>query len=527
MGLILIFVKEGLWIVEGFIGLLVACVPLFPIIFLVSRGLFVRLFPGKLAAYTLLAFGLAWLCAVLALAFVIFNGPTNFSLLTLKLNSTDTTPIFGFLADRLSLVIILLVTTVSGIVHLYSIRAMQEEKHFPRYFTLLSLVTVEVLLVVLANNLLMLAVFWILKGFTLTFLLGHYQERAASWNAALTKLRIDLVGDTAIIIAVILVWNLFGTFDLQTITRIVTDAPETVAGFQLTLLTSLIFIATMTKSAQFPLHRWLPQSIEAPTPVSALMHAGLINAGGFLFIRLSPLFVASPFTMGLAIVIGGFTTFYGTLIMLTRSDVKGMLVYSTMGQMGFMMLECGLGAFALAILHIIAHGLYKATLFLSSGSVIQRRAAHELLAPANAHSVQPFSRVGFLGASLFAALILVVAPVTLGFSVSGQGILLAFAWITLVSALPKLARLPIVALYVGLIGIVIAYLAGTHAIEQFFSPVIAASPILDTRIVLFVSGLLIISGAASVLFQTSTRPLWFNRFLRKLYVRLLFTGYDR
>jgi NADH:ubiquinone oxidoreductase subunit 5 (subunit L)/multisubunit Na+/H+ antiporter MnhA subunit len=476
---------------------------------------------GKLTPLTLGFFGTIWTVIIAALGLVIFNGSVNFSLVTLGGNS-----IFGFAADRLSIVILLLVAMVSGIVHLYSIRAMQEEPKFRRYFFLLSLVTLEVMLVVLANNLLMLATFWILKGFTLTYLLAHYEERAASWQAAFRKLRIDLIGAGAFVGALALTWNIFGTFDIAAINAIATSAPETLPAERVTLLTFLLLVAIMAKSAQFPLHNWLPQSVEAPTPVSALMHAGLINAGGFLFIRLSPLFLASSFTMTLAVIVGGFTALYGTLIMLTRNDVKGMLVYSTMGQMGFMILQCGLGAFGLAIFHIIAHGLFKATLFLSSGSVIQQKAVYQHLTPATSEKSLPVFRVLLMGA--IAAVVCFATPFVFGYEIHTGTVLVAFAVITMIYAVAKANTISTFGLSIATATVSFVYIVAAHAIEVFFAPVVAPLAKLDWGLALGISGIILAAGIALLILQNATRrPVWLDNFIKKLYVRTLFTGYSR
>ena len=506
---------------------LVAAVPLLMIVGILTSQVGLRLWPTRTGAFIGLTFGTAWLLALVALVVVISNGPIAFSLLSLSLNDRPTV-VLGFLADRLSLVVVLLVILVSAVVHLYSLRAMQEERRFPRYFFLLGLVTTEVVLVVLSSNVLMLGVFWILKGFSLTFLLTHYRERKASWRAAIYKLRVDLLGDGAIIVALVLTWQLFGTFDIQTINRVATQNPETLSGWPITLMTSLFLVAAMAKSAQFPLHRWLPQSVEAPTPVSALMHAGLINAGGFLLIRLSPLFVAAPVTMGLVVVVGGFTAFYGTLIMLTRNDVKGMLVYSTMGQMGFMLLECGLGAFALAVLHIVAHGLFKANLFLNSGGVIEEKNVRQHLAqaghpPAGSQSAGQFWLVNGL-----VALLLFGIPLALNFPINSSTLLLVFAWLTLSYALPGLDQLPLSRLLPSLAGFVLLYSLGVHSVELFFRPVVAAAlpitPLWWLVICVVVGGLGLF---ATSLARQGQRPAWLERFFERLYVRLLFTGYSR
>src|SRR2546425_11590690 len=148
-----------------------------------------------------------------------------------------------------------------------------------------------------------------------------------------------------------------------------------------TAITLLIFIGAMSKSAQFPLHMWLPDSLYAPTPVHALLHAGIINAGGFLLNRLAPLYGLSPTTLHLVFAIGAMTALLGAGMMLTQNDIKKTLGYSTIGQMGYMIMECGLGAFALAVFHLIAHGLFKATIFLNCGHVIHAARQETRLPP--------------------------------------------------------------------------------------------------------------------------------------------------
>lgn len=503
---------------------LVLVIPVFLLLFTVSTPLFARFFPGHLTGFTLLTFTFLWFCASTAMGLVIFNGPIDFSLISLGLNRGHIS-VVGFRADRLSLAVALLVITVSGIVHLFSIRAMQEERHFQRYFTLLSLITLEVLLVVLANNLLMLSAFWILKGLTLTFLLAHYTERPAAWRAAFKKLRIDLIGDTAFLGALVLVWQVFETFDFKTISARASEGASSLPAGQITLLTLLLLVAIMAKSAQFPLHEWLPGSVEAPTPVSALMHAGLINAGGYLFIRLGAIFIVAPLTMGLALLIGGVTAFYGTLVMLTRNDVKGKLVYSTMGQMGFMIIECALGAYALAILHLIAHGLFKANLFLGSGSVIEQKAVKQQLSPLKYPSSGRRGTVRYLFTGGLSALLFLTVPALLGCTVNAGTVLLAFAWITVIFGLSEVGNLPLKLMLPGTATLVLFYLGLTHSVETFFSGAIAPAPTIEVSLV-WVTGLgLGLAGLVAVLLKTWGSPTWLRNFFNQLYVRVLFAGY--
>src|SRR5207237_9545264 len=172
--------------------------------------------------------------------------------------------------------------------------------------------------------------------------------------------------------------SLYGTLEFPTLFDKALATPVTLSlmpGFEIsavTAITLLIFIGAMSKSAQFPMHVWLPRSLYAPTPVHALLHAGIINAGGFLINRLAPLFGLSSTTLHVAFVVGTMTAILGAAMMLAQNDIKKPLGFSTIGQMGYMIMECGLGAFSLAVFHLIAHGIFKATVFLNCGNVIHK-----------------------------------------------------------------------------------------------------------------------------------------------------------
>lgn len=486
----------------------------------------VRWFPAQADRFTRCLFALAFLCAVVTMGLVFFHGPIQVSLFALPTPFTITP--FGFFVDRLSAVLILLIVLVSGVVHLYALMAMREETHFPRFVFLLSLATVNVLLVVLANNLLLLCFFWILKGITLTFLLSHYHERPASWNAAFAKLKVDLIGDLAWLQALFLIWHLFATFDLVTITHDLTWAHQALASYSLnllTLLSSLLLVAAMTKSAQFPFHFWLPETLEAPTPVSALMHAGLINAGGFLFIRLSPLFFATPLTMALAVTVGLFTALYGTTLMLIRTDVKGKLVYSTMGQMGFMILECGLGMVSLATLHLVAHGIFKATAFLGSGRAIEQK-RHGLFS--HATPVRSLSRLRFIVLNLLTASLFFVLPAFLGFPFV-EWLLLTFVWITALHAALQFnmhLHLSFLWLDLGLVVVSVLYLLFIHTLEGFFMPVVLSGSVVSAGLLIFLCLVLSAGGIVSAWLICFPDARW-TRFTKTLYPLLLFLSARR
>jgi len=283
---------------------------------------------------------------------------------------------FGLYIDRLSAVMMLLVTGVSTLIHVFSRNYLHQDTGYTRFFTLLSLITFALLFLVASPNLLMLMVFWQLISWLLYLLLAHNYAHKATTKAAFKTFIILRIGDICFLAGVILAYHLYGTLEFPLIFE---RAAESTVMFSLlpgiemkgvTAVALLIFVGAMSKSAQFPMHVWLPDTMYGPTPVSALMHAGIVNAGGFLLNRLAPLYGLSPASLNFIFLLGAFTTILGASVMLVQNDAKKMLGYSTIAQMGYMIMECGLGAFALAIFHFIAHGMFKASLFLGAGSVI-------------------------------------------------------------------------------------------------------------------------------------------------------------
>ena len=283
------------------------------------------------------------------------------------------------LVDRLAAVMMVLITGVSLVIQVYSRRYMQGELGYVKFFGLLSLLTFVLLSLVTSGNLFWLLVWWHAVTWLLKILLSFHEARAAARQAGRTAMRVLGLGDAALLIAIILTYATFGTLDITELFQAVkaSNPPVLWEGTaweinSVTAITMVLVVTIMTKSAQFPFHVWLPGTIEAPTPVSAMLHAGIVNAGGFLVNRLAPLYGMAPTTLYLLFVVGALTALIGAAAMLAQPSIKRTLVYSTMGQMGYMVMECGLGAFALAIFHLCAHGLFKATLFLNSGTNIHR-----------------------------------------------------------------------------------------------------------------------------------------------------------
>ncbi|MBX9750397.1 MAG: NADH-quinone oxidoreductase subunit L [Roseococcus sp.] len=282
----------------------------------------------------------------------------------------------GFLVhlDAVSGVMFLLVAFIGLVVTAFSRRYLDGDPGQARFYRWLCLTLAAVLALTIAGNLLFFALAWIATSLCLHRLLVFYPERHGAQLAARKKFVVSRLGDAALLAALLLILGRFGTLEFGAIfaaTDALRGAEE--PGIAIHLAAVFIALAAVLKSAQFPVHGWLPEVMETPTPVSALLHAGIINAGGFLVVRMADLVALSAQALDLLLLIGAATAIFGAAVMLTQTSVKVALAWSTVAQMGFMILQCGLGAFAAAMLHIVAHAMYKAHAFLSAGSVIAGR----------------------------------------------------------------------------------------------------------------------------------------------------------
>lgn len=268
--------------------------------------------------------------------------------------------------DALSATMFVLVSFVGAAVLRYSRNYLDGDPNHARFLRQLCFTIAAVQLLIIAGNLAALIVAAIAMSLSLNRLLVFYPERRGAVLAARKKFVASRLADGALIGAAFCLYEAFGSLDY----RVLFAGAEQGTGLFVTVAMVLIALAALLKSAQLPLHGWLLEVMETPTPVSALLHAGIINAGGFLVIRFAELMALSTPALHLLAVVGGATALFGSLVMLTQTSVKVSLAYSTVAQMGFMLLQCGLGAFGAALLHIVAHSLYKAHAFLSSGSVI-------------------------------------------------------------------------------------------------------------------------------------------------------------
>ena len=275
--------------------------------------------------------------------------------------------LFTIYFDSLTALMALAVSAISVMVHLYSARYLRDDPSYVRFFVLLDAINAAIMLMVLAGDVLTLLLAWHSIGVILYFLLNHDTRREAANRYAFWTLITHRLGDLPLVAAAALLYYAYGTLSIPIIFQSIAEDPDrnTVLGLPISESVGLlILLAAFAKSAQFPLHTWLPYTMEGPTPVSALMHAGIVNSGGFLINRFAPVFAHTDSVLQVALLIGLVTTIMGSVMMLMQSDIKKALGYSTMGQMGYMVMECGLGAFSLAIFHLIAHGVFKATLFM-------------------------------------------------------------------------------------------------------------------------------------------------------------------
>ncbi|HTX52309.1 MAG TPA: NADH-quinone oxidoreductase subunit L [Candidatus Baltobacteraceae bacterium] len=277
---------------------------------------------------------------------------------------------WGLLLDPLSSVMILVVSGVGFLIHVYSIGYMHHDRDFPRFFALLNLFTFSMLMLVLANNYLLLYVFWEAVGLCSYLLIGFWFERPSAAEAGKKAFIVNRVGDFGFGLGVMLLWTTLGTLRYG---DVFSAAPGKLdaGGALVTVLTLLLFLGATGKSAQIPLFVWLPDAMEGPTPVSALIHAATrVTAGVYMVARSAPLFNLAPFSMEVVAWIGGLTAVFAATIALVQTDIKRVIAYSTISQLGYMFLGCGVGAYAAAIFHLMTHAFFKALLFLGAGSVI-------------------------------------------------------------------------------------------------------------------------------------------------------------
>lgn len=312
---------------------------------------------------------------------VLFNIYTNDNLILYEnfynwISIDDLNIGIGYLVDEFSAIMLSIVLLISFLVHIYSIAYMKDESDFKRFFSYIALFTFSMILLVMSNNLIQLFIGWEGVGLVSYLLIGFFYKKKSAIKANLKAFLVNRIGDMFFILGIAMIYALLDSFDYKTIFLNIDstnlDNLKTYFGFgYIDLACLFLFIGAMAKSAQIPLHVWLPDSMEGPTPISALIHAAtMVTAGIFMVGRLSPLFELTDFTTDFILVVGASTAFFMGLIAIFENDIKRVIAYSTISQLGYMVAALGINAYTASFFHLYTHAFFKALLFLCAGSII-------------------------------------------------------------------------------------------------------------------------------------------------------------
>lgn len=353
-------------------------VPLAPLVGALTAGLFGRYIGREWSHRVTISLVLVSLLASLVIFFDVLDGNVFNGSVYTWLVSGDTRFEVGFLIDQLSATMMVVVSFVSLMVHIYTIGYMHDDAGYQRFFSYISLFTFSMMMLVMSNNFLQLFFGWEAVGLVSYLLIGFWYTRPTAIYANMKAFLVNRVGDFGFLLGIALVLMYFGTLDYVSVfEQAPTKVDETIAVFPgmpwllVTVICILLFIGAMGKSAQFPLHVWLPDSMEGPTPISALIHAAtMVTAGIFMVARMSPLFELSETALSVILIIGGITTLFMALVAVVQNDIKRVVAYSTLSQLGYMTVALGASAYSAAIFHLMTHAFFKAVLFLGAGSVI-------------------------------------------------------------------------------------------------------------------------------------------------------------
>ena len=336
-------------------------------------------------------------------------------------------------SDGLGALMQLLVSFIGWVIVGYSQPYLSGEGGQPRYIRGLMLTLAAVSLLVMSNNLLLLALAWIATGLALHALLTFFDTRPQALVAAHKKFIASRVADACLLVAIVLIGQQLGTLEIDQAIAAAKALPAMTGPLQVAAL--LLAASALLKCAQLPVHGWLIQVMEAPTPVSALLHAGVVNLGGFLLIRMGSLVGDVPAAQTLLVVVGSITAVVAALVMMTRISIKVSLAWSTCAQMGFMMMQCGLGLYDLALLHLVAHSLYKAYAFLGAGGAVEQNRLQQMTPPP-----PPLTAGQWLLGALVGMVLVAAAALTWGFSPTKAPALWAIVGILSLALAPLVAR---------------------------------------------------------------------------------------
>src|SRR5436309_861518 len=346
---------------------LVWLIPLFPLVGALVNALFGRR-TGHLAHWIAVpALGLSFITSCFVFARVL-HGETYVGQLFPWINAGSFTTAVAVQVDQLTATMLLMVTGVGFLIHLYSVGYMHDDAGFARFFTYLNMFVLSRVMLVLAGDFLLLYVFWEAVGLCSYLLIGFWYEKKSATDAGKKAFIVNRVGDFGFGLGVMLIWTTFGTLSYGEVFNKATDA---IGGGTYLAIALLLFMGACGKSAQLPLFTWLPDPMEGPTPVSALIHAAtMVTAGVYVVARSHILFAHAPTAMLVVAIVGCATAFFAATVGLVQTDIKKVLAYSTVSQLGYMFLACGVGAFSAGIFHLMTHAFFKALLFLAAGSVI-------------------------------------------------------------------------------------------------------------------------------------------------------------
>ena len=340
-----------------------------PLVATVLITLFTRRWKGLSAMLSIGAILLGFVLSLRLFALLAFHGQQHWPHTIQWLTIGNVRIEFGMTTDALSILMLLVVTGVGSAIHIYSLGYMKGDPGFSRFFACLSLFTFSMLGIVLANNFIQIFIFWELVGVSSYLLIGFWFEKPSAAEAGKKAFLVNRIGDFGMMLGILLLWSYAGTFNFAELQQRLPSLG--LSAGTLALIGTLIFCGAVGKSAQFPLHVWLPDAMEGPTPVSALIHAAtMVAAGVYMLCRVFFLLAPSETALTLIAWIGGITAIMAATIAIAQNDIKRILAYSTLSQLGYMVMAVGLGGPTQAMFHLTTHAFFKALLFLGAGSVI-------------------------------------------------------------------------------------------------------------------------------------------------------------
>ncbi|MEP7169846.1 MAG: NADH-quinone oxidoreductase subunit L, partial [Bacteroidota bacterium] len=349
---------------------LIFLIPLLPLLGFALNGLLNKSMPRNLVG--IIACGTMFISFIISCGsfFQIMNGANSFEIELFKWIHTANFDLgFSFLVDRISVIMLLVVTGVGFLIHVYSIGYMHHDEDYPRFMSYLNLFVFFMLLLVMGNNYVLMFAGWEGVGLCSYLLIGFWFKNNDYNNAANKAFIMNRIGDLGFLLGMFLCYKTFGSLNYKEVFEAAKNFPS--GDATIVAITLLFFVGAIGKSAQIPLYTWLPDAMAGPTPVSALIHAAtMVTAGVYMIVRSNVLYTLAPFSQEIVLIIGVATAIFAATIGLKQNDIKKVLAYSTVSQLGYMFAAAGVGAYSTAMFHLVTHAFFKALLFLCAGSVI-------------------------------------------------------------------------------------------------------------------------------------------------------------